>query len=73
MPQRLPLFALVLLPWAAPVPAGDEPRADGRLAPEAQAFLTTYCLKCHQGEKPKAKLDQARLPAAPSLAGEAKA
>jgi hypothetical protein len=72
MSKRLLPVVVLVLPWTAVPSAAEEPGAPGALAPEAQAFLTTYCLKCHQGDKPKAKLDLTRFQAVKSLAAEAK-
>jgi hypothetical protein len=72
MSKRLLPIVLFVLPWMALASSAEEPRAEGRLAPEAQAFLTTYCLKCHQGDKPKAKLDLARFQTVGSMVAEAK-
>ncbi len=66
----LVVLLVVLCPTAASV--ADQPRAAGRLTPDAQAFLNTYCLKCHQGEKPKAKLDLTRFQTVQSLTTDPK-
>lgn len=42
------------------------------LAAEATEFLQTHCLKCHQGERPKAKLDLTKLQTVQSLTADAK-
>ena len=37
---------------------------------DAKAFLNTYCVKCHQGEKAKAKIDLTQFQTAVSLKSE---
>src|SRR5262249_45260470 len=67
--QLLPVV-LVVMAWTAPASAADEARADGGLAPEVLGFLNTYCLKCHEGEKPKAKLDLTQVRTVRSMTAE---
>lgn len=47
------LLAVGLLASAAPDDPGQEPSFDKEVRP----FLSTYCVSCHGGTKPKAKLD----------------
>jgi Protein of unknown function (DUF1592)/Protein of unknown function (DUF1588)/Protein of unknown function (DUF1585)/Protein of unknown function (DUF1587)/Protein of unknown function (DUF1595)/Cytochrome C oxidase, cbb3-type, subunit III len=66
MSCRIPLA--ILLVAACPAGAADEPRAAGEAAP----FLKAYCLKCHDGEKPKGGVHLARLPPARGVAADPK-
>lgn len=68
------LFAIVLLPlaWAPGASTAEEPRPDGNVPAETQTFLNTYCLKCHQGEKAKAKIDLSRFRTTASMKAEPK-
>ena len=64
---RLPAGLAIVLSACCPLPAACSPLPD-----DAQTFLNTYCLKCHQGEKPKGKLDLSGFRTAESMAAEAK-
>jgi hypothetical protein len=46
--------------------------AEQPLDQEAAAFLKTHCVKCHEGEKPKGKLDLAQFQTQESLAADSK-
>jgi hypothetical protein len=72
--MSLRFFAILLLPlvWTPGVSAFDEPRPDDPLPAEARTLLNTFCLKCHQGEKAKAKLDLSRFQTTASLKAEPK-
>ena len=63
------LSTLLLLAIAARVTGAAEPRP---LPGEALEFLSTHCLKCHQGEKPKGKLDLTQFQTYESLSAESK-
>src|SRR5436190_13487567 len=63
------LLALLLVtPWTATLSVAGEPRADG----DAESFLKSYCLKCHQGEKPKAGVNLAKLAPTQAIAADPK-
>jgi hypothetical protein len=64
MPKSGRVWFVVLLGvlWSAGPSRADEPRSDSSATRDAETFLKAYCLKCHQGEKPKAGVNLARLP-----------
>ena len=57
MLPRLVSIIPFLLVWTPTASATDEPPPKDELPTEARTFLNTYCVKCHQGEKAKAKID----------------
>ena len=64
------VFTSCLLTTLAATAAGGD---DGPLLPaEAREFLATHCLKCHQGDKPKGKLNLAQFQSQQSLKAESK-
>jgi len=76
MTRRLKIFALIVGWWCAAALHGNIlPAATTESAPlatEATAFLQTHCFKCHQGERPKAKLDLTKFQTLDSFTADAK-
>src|SRR5438105_3518240 len=74
MSKRLVLL-LICLGWPS-MAASDEPKpgeeSEQLLSAEAREFLATNCLKCHQPEKPKGKLDLTRFQSLQSMTAEPK-
>ncbi len=71
-----PSLLSVLLAWSWVLAApgtGDVFAADATpLGVEVTSFLTTYCLECHQGEKPKGKLDLEQFQTLQSMSVQSK-
>jgi hypothetical protein len=62
------LVVLLIVPSTAELSAAEE-RRDGY---DPAAFLKAYCLKCHDGEKPKGGVNFARLPPVRDVAANPK-
>lgn len=74
MPIRL-LAALLVCPCLTALTGGQQPRNEvppAELAVEAVGFLKQHCVRCHQGEKPKGKLDLRQFQTVESLKAEPK-
>jgi uncharacterized protein DUF1592/uncharacterized protein DUF1588/uncharacterized protein DUF1585/uncharacterized protein DUF1587/uncharacterized protein DUF1595/cytochrome c len=56
---------------AARAIGADEP-TDAALQSEIKEFFQAHCLRCHQGERPKGKLDLTQFQSASSLTGDAR-
>lgn len=60
-----------VLTCAVAVSNADEPSPQKMSAADVSGFVQTYCLECHQGEEPEAKLDLARFDSAEKIAADA--
>jgi hypothetical protein len=75
MSKNLLLPAMLLIPWLATTPlevrANDDAAAKPTaLSDEVSTFLKAYCLRCHQGESPKGKLDLTQFQTRESMTDE---
>jgi hypothetical protein len=59
----------VLACGAAPSMAAESP-VQKMSPPDALGFVQTYCLECHQGQEPEAKLDLARFDSTEKIAAD---
>src|SRR5262245_24325165 len=59
MPKRLLLsiFFFAWTPLASIAPSMADETPDQALAADTAEFLKAHCIRCHQGERPKGKLD----------------
>jgi hypothetical protein len=76
MKRAIPAWILVLassgIVAAAEEPRAEEPSAGPSLPAEAVAFLDTFCVTCHQGERPEGKLDLTQFRTTASMAGDSR-
>ena len=76
MVTRFFIIALVAV-WGGVIafgtmPARGEANNPAPLATETTDFFQAHCVKCHQGERPKGKLDLTKLQTVQSLTADAK-
>jgi len=74
MSKQLLAFALLIggtFALAKPAVGADE-AAEQSLPAETQQFLKTHCIRCHQGERPKGKLDLAQYQTVKSMTADPK-
>lgn len=70
------LMTVMLVAFCSATAAGEALAQDAAaanptaLGAEVTTFLKTYCLRCHQGETPKGKLDLAQLQTIQSVTDE---
>src|SRR3954447_20950457 len=71
MSQALRISTL-LIAWAlsSPIPALAADETEKPLPAETASFLKTHCVRCHQGERPKGKLDLTQFQSAGSMTSQ---